>query len=658
MLVDVLLVRADVAGWTHRPLWLAGARITGSLDLAAARLIRPLQLEDCSIEQLVNLTDVEAMTIGLTGCHVPRIEASGLTVRGDLVLSAGFTATDGVDLHGGTVGGKLNCDGGNFSKPQGISLNCGSVVVKESMWTEKATFVGEMYLLDAHINGQLVCNGATFTNWGGDALTADGLVVEGAMFCAKGFAARGAVRLPIAHIGGGLYCSGGTFTNPQGRAIYAADLTVDGPMSCRDGFEAVGAVVLTGAHIGGGLKLHKAKLKNPGGTALDAAGLVVEGSMFCRDGFEAVGTVELTGARIGGNLNFCASTLVNSGSVGPNPQARSDGSAPPGALQLVGATIGGDLNCTGATLSDIQHGALNARRVVIRGDMICAGAFAATGEVNLVHARVSGDLDCSGASFTNACGTALDLVQAEIGKDVVMRPTQLVGDLDLRFARTGGWYDSATTWPSAKALHLHGFTYRAIDAIPQIDVKDRLDWIARDAEGFMPQPYAQLATVYRGEGNEGKARQVQIRGQWRRRLARSDKSNGSGRRWVSSLWSDWVVRPLRVVWSALLWITVGYGYRPWLILGPIGALYFFGWWWFDRAFGDRKLVQVKDLDTGVTFSGARYTADLLIPGASLGERARFAALPEIAWWTTGYTLAGWALAAMLIAGLTGVFRRL
>ncbi|WP_405064952.1 hypothetical protein OG558_23695 [Kribbella sp. NBC_01510] len=229
---------------------------------------------------------------------------------------------------------------------------------------------------------------------------------------------------------------------------------------------------------------------------------------------------------------------------------------------------------------------------------------------------------------------------------------RLIGDLDLRFARTGGWYDSATTWPAARALHLHGLTYRAIEADPRISVKDRLDWIVRDSEGFIPQPYEQLARVYRGEGNAGKARKVQIAGQWRRRLARSDKLSSSGRQSVRSLWSDWVVRPIRVFWSTLLLITVGYGYRPWLILGPIGALFLFGWWWFDRASDHGKIVPSKG------FNSALYTADLLIPGASLGERTRFTALPDIAWWTAGYTLAGWALAAMLIAGLTGVFRRL
>ncbi|WP_405064950.1 hypothetical protein OG558_23690 [Kribbella sp. NBC_01510] len=375
VLVELLSVRPGAKGWTHRPLWLAGARITGSIDLVGATLGRPLHFEDCFIEQSIELTDVEAVTISLTGCFVPRVEASGLNTRGDLSLCDGFTATDVVNLHGATVGGTLDCDGGHFSNPQGLSLDCGSIVVKESMWAEWATFMGEVLLLDAHISGQLVCDGATFTHWGGDALTADSLVVDGDMFCMTGFAARGTVRLPIAHIGGGLNCSGGSFTNPRGKAIYATDLSVDGPMSCSNGFEAAGMVELTGAHIGCSLKCNEAKFTNPDGTALGAAGLAVEGSMSCQDGFEAVGTVELTGARISGNLNLCAASLANlDSSAGSTSKARSNGSTARGALQLIGTEIGGDLNCAGAKLSDVQHGALNARRVVIGGDMFCSGS--------------------------------------------------------------------------------------------------------------------------------------------------------------------------------------------------------------------------------------------------------------------------------------------
>ena len=45
-LLALLTAAVGADGWTHRPLRLAGARITGSLDLESASLTRPLQLKD------------------------------------------------------------------------------------------------------------------------------------------------------------------------------------------------------------------------------------------------------------------------------------------------------------------------------------------------------------------------------------------------------------------------------------------------------------------------------------------------------------------------------------------------------------------------------------------------------------------------------------
>jgi hypothetical protein len=54
---------------------------------------------------------------------------------------------------------------------------------------------------------------------------------------------------------------------------------------------------------------------------------------------------------------------------------------------------------------------------------------------------------------------------------------------------------------------------------------------------------------------------------------------------------------------------------------------------------------------------ARYTLDLLIPVANLHQRDAFVAQGYAAWWSFGLSLAGWLLAAVLVAGLAGVFKR-
>jgi hypothetical protein len=556
MLAELLTARVDSEGWTHRPLRLAGARISGVLDLDGATLTRSLHLEDCYFAERVLCEDAQAIAIRLPGCHLPGLHGPGLCTRGHLRLTDGFTATGEVHLLGGRIGGNLNC--GN----------------------------------------------ATFNNPGGRALNADKITVEGAVFLRYGFAATGEVKLLGARIGSSLECDRGTFSNPGGYALNADGVSVTGSVFLRYGFAATGEVDLLGARIGSSLECDGGTFSNPGGNALTGDKVTVAGSVFLRDKFAATGEVNLVSARIGSNLE-----------------------------------------CDGGTFSNPGGNALNADGVSVTGSVFCRNGFAATGKVNLVAARIGGSLDCVDGSFANPAGMALNMYRAAVGSAVWFRPTSLAGTVRLSFAKVGAWYDSARTWPPAGALNLNGFTYGAIDAYPAISVRQRLSWLRKDPEGFLPQPYEQLATVYRGEGNDQHARRVQISAQWHRRLPVNN-------------WTDLVLWPFRLIWSTLLALTIGYGYRPWQILVPIGALYTFGCWWFDRAAGRHTIVPAtRDLNPDVHFNAARYTADLLIPGASLGERAHFLATGTTAWWTAGYTLAGWALAAMLIAGLTGVFKR-
>jgi hypothetical protein len=284
--------------------------------------------------------------------------------------------------------------------------------------------------------------------------------------------------------------------------------------------------------------------------------------------------------------------------------------------------------------------------MTVNGSMFCCDGFAADGQVRLLGARISGQLNCDGGAFVNPGGNAIVLDHADVAETICLRPAALTGGISLLFARAGAWHDSATTWPAEGQLRISGFRYKAIQTDPKVATKRRLEWLRRDsAEGFVPQPYEQLGAVYRHDGNEREARKVQICAQWRRRAARGDSR------------TDKVFRPVRVAWSALLLATIGYGYRPWQILSPIGFLFGFGSWWFGRAEQHGQIVPVNNQNPGVEFNAARYTVDLLIPGASLGERVRFLPVDAAAWWATGYTLVGWAMAAMLIAGLTGVFKR-
>jgi hypothetical protein len=57
------------------------------------------------------------------------------------------------------------------------------------------------------------------------------------------------------------------------------------------------------------------------------------------------------------------------------------------------------------------------------------------------------------------------------------------------------------------------------------------------------------------------------------------------------------------------------------------------------------------------FNSFRYTMDLLLPVVNFKQRDAFAAESWAAWASFGFTFAGWLLAAIVVAGLSGVFKR-
>jgi len=193
-----------------------------------------------------------------------------------------------------------------------------SLAVDEDMLCDGLIADGGI-VLGGHIRGLLSFEGATLNNHGGRALVSDGLIVDKVMFCRRGFAACGEVRLPAARIGGRLYFDGARLSNPGGRALVASRLSVGQDLFCRtqrsdediQPFSAEGEINLRGAHIGGDLDCSGAAVSNPDGHALDGDGLVVEHYLRCNEGFTAEGMVNLRGARVGGQLTFGGATLTN-----------------------------------------------------------------------------------------------------------------------------------------------------------------------------------------------------------------------------------------------------------------------------------------------------------------------------------------------------------
>jgi hypothetical protein len=196
--------------------------------------------------------------------------------------------------------------------------------------------------------------------------------------------------------------------------------------------------------------------------------------------------------------------------------------------------------------------------------------------------------------------------------------------------------DEAATWPSR--LRLRGFVYDSLFEDPPIDVTTRLLWLRHnEGGGYQPQPYEQLAAVYRRSGREHDARKVAIAKRRHRR--------------------ETLTRPGRV-WDRVLDWTVAYGYRTWqagiwlLLLVIIGAAV------FSMAHPE-QLTDVKPAAGGSipAFQPWTYALDVLLPIVNLRQEEFRIPQGAARWWAWFSIVSGWILVTIVLAAVTGILRK-
>ncbi|PIE11650.1 MAG: hypothetical protein CSA72_00560 [Rhodobacterales bacterium] len=560
----------------------AGAWITGVLDLQGCESPHDLCLGKCGFEARPDLTDSHLGAILLPGCHLPGLKAQRARVDRDVHLRDQFQSVGTVDLRGASIG------------------------------------------------GQLACNGGSFDGAGGDALTADALSVGANVFMSDGFEAKGSVNLRGGQIGGQLACDGGSF---------------DGA----------------------------------GGGALNASALSVGADVFLRGGFEAKGCVNLRRAQIGGQLS-----------------------------------------CSGGTFDGAGGDALTADALSVGADVFLRDGFKATGNVLFIRTHITGTVQCQGAVFRDG----LDFESASIGASFFWKNvTEFEGPLDLTDCHVGRLHDDAESWAKVMQPILGGFRYDRLSGA--MSVAQRLDWLGRKPEArvppavgarvaigghvrkrplpfirhayapdFDPQPYTQLAQVYRQQGAPHSAARVLERREGmilaaahRRAQAQVDGSFGAGWR---SLVAD-ARRPLDWLFGRVF----GYGQRPGKALLWVAAIVALNWMLYARAYDSRQMAPDSDVvmasphwiaavarhDQGgpmpletwlnspdaqdyTTFSAPLYAFDLFIPLDALGQEDAWAPSPVRGTWgwigfATGWLtqMLGWIITAVSAAAVTGLVGR-
>ncbi|MFE0135820.1 oxidoreductase [Streptomyces sp. NPDC059037] len=199
---------------------LAGARISGTLDLSEAEIGHGMWFDGCWFEQGVRLYGAATRTIGIKGSRLPGLDLTMARVEGRVAF-------------------------------------------------RRTVLSGRLGLLNARLAGELVLSDSVISRPGEWAVVAGGLVMEGGLFC-RGTTVHGGIRLLGAQLAGGLHMERAQLRHPDGVALLADHAVVGSTMALSEGFTAEGTVSLRGAQIADQLTLDGAFLR-AGGMALDCA---------------------------------------------------------------------------------------------------------------------------------------------------------------------------------------------------------------------------------------------------------------------------------------------------------------------------------------------------------------------------------------------------
>ena len=411
------------------------------------------------------------------------------------------------------------------------------------------------------------------------------------------------------------------------RAQVEGDLTLD---EC----DFAGQAVLAGASVTGALQLRGCRISHPGQAALLGSRLAVGGDLIAAD-CAVDGEVDLGGSRTGGIILLSGAVIRNEGgraldvsnaTVGARFLAR-DGFRAYGETRVVQTRIGADLNFRGALLENPGGDALIAYGVQTGGSVVLADGFTARGRVLLSRASIGTSLRLDAARLVNPGGDAIRCQNAQGQTLCLEGGLETDGVADFGFSQFALLRDDPACWP--RQLRLKGLAYQAIER--PLAAAERVRWLRRDADGFVPQSYETLAAVYRSRGDDAGARMVL--------LCRERERRGN---------LPW----RRRAWSWLQEVSIGYGYRPLRAAAWLAGFVALG----TLAFGLHHPPPLPGAPHPA-FNPLIYTIDLLVPLVDLGMRNAFDPQGPQRWLAYLLIATGWILVTTIAAGIARVLRR-
>ncbi len=413
---------------------------------------------------------------------------------------------------------------------------------------------------------------------------------------------------------------------------------------------------LTGTKIGGMLYMNGITIDG----SLEMSGVEVVQNLLMTHG-ATFKEVILMSAKIGGSFSMKSSTfngrLMMDGvkvceSLVMNKAIFKDvvglNSAKIGlSINLSGSTFEGSLNMNGIEVGQYLSGR-NAN--FLRNG---PNRFSSAISLNLRLARIGSDLNLSGATIKSIDLTGANVLgELCLGSHEFHSATKWAKDsqMILRNTTVGTIQDINTdidSWP--EALVLVGFTYHRLGgygAYGKADISKRdinwfIEWLKREKR-FSPQPYEQLANLFRELGYPSKANDILFAARKRTRI---------------EAWLQHEDKPrefLRWIGMMFLEATIGYG---------IGVRYFRVLWWFFAItlIGILVLLCSIERSNWDLFKMAWASLDQVLPIVTLNEIHEKFIMEKCGYWSISYfyvqKVFGYILGGFLGAGLAGLTQK-
>jgi len=501
----------------------------------------------------------------------------------------------------------------------------------------------------------------------GSSIAAERLKIGGSATFVDRCYLSGELNLQGASIEGDLDFGNAQLSSSARSAVVADEAEIDGSIRLGAGSYIRGDLRFSGTKIGRNFEAHNARSYGQ----ICLTGASISGNLCLRGGPSTDDSISESGD--GRLVNRKGRTLlVNQAVIGGevligSKAGLADRFRSYGELSLYGSKIGGGFYCTNCLLISRSESTICLDQANFSAGAAIGEGLQTNGVISLAGASVTGALSFAQVKFFGSGTTGLAATDVTVTGTLDLSRISLEKNTNIKLSYTtvGQFRDDVESWPASGNLHLDGFKYTAIlDQIQQ--GRRRLCWLKKDPI-FHPQPYEQLARTLRNSGQEAYAKSIGIAKETMRR-----RHGGLSKK--SRLWSN------------VLYITIGYGYKPhWAlawsaVLVLCSSIVFYLGYKKDLMIPtsetvassfDYKLLRLTPPHY-ISFSAPIYALDNFLPIVSLRQKENWQPNDHAGYvlpWTgvrCGWllrlfvwieTLLGWVLTTLWVAGLTGLVRR-